>query len=329
MDINKICQYYQQGIYPMYNKLIVIGDIHGDFNVFINILIKNKLINREHNWIGKDTHVIQLGDILDRKNREGDLHDDEDSEFTIISLIFKLQIQSYISGGGFHMIIGNHELMNIMGIYDYVSPLGIKHFGSVKNRREFFKIGKEFCQYIACSWNVVIKIGTLLFCHGGISLNIASKYNINQINSIMRDYLYGNGAHDKQRYFDELFLNKDSILWNRTHSSINSMPQTPHKLYSAILQKNKNEILNILHNYGASSLIVGHTPQNKISSFYNGLVWCVDVGLSRAFYNKTKHNNYNYNYNSNNQSLEITNIYNQHNQYNQYNQANFTFKINK
>ena len=104
---NEIFKYYQKGIYPDYNKIIAIGDIHGDYNALLLVLIKAKIIDKDNKWIGGNTHVVQIGDILDRKPRNLDKND-EDSEFKIISLILKLQLESYQYGGGFHPVIGNH-----------------------------------------------------------------------------------------------------------------------------------------------------------------------------------------------------------------------------
>ena len=140
---NEIFKYYQKGIYPDYNKIIAIGDIHGDYNALLLVLIKAKIIDKNNKWIGGNTHVVQIGDILDRKPRNLDKND-EDSEFKIISLILKLQLESYQYGGGFHPVIGNHELMNILGIFDYVSPMGMGHFKSKEERLEYFKIGNTF-----------------------------------------------------------------------------------------------------------------------------------------------------------------------------------------
>ena len=40
------------------NKIIAIGDIHGDYYIFIQLLLMSKIINTNLNWIGKDTYVI-------------------------------------------------------------------------------------------------------------------------------------------------------------------------------------------------------------------------------------------------------------------------------
>jgi hypothetical protein len=273
---NEIFKYYQKGIYGNVDKLYALGDIHGDYNAFLNSLKSINVIDDKLSWIGGTAHVVQVGDILDRKIRAGD-YSDEDSEFKIISLILQLQLESYTSGGGFHPIIGNHELMNILGIFDYVSPMGIKHFGNLQNRAEYFKIGGDFSKYLACAWNPVIKIGDYLFCHGGISKNISQKYTINDINEIMRDTLYGNTSHYHQPYFYELFLDPNSILWNRTYSG----PGMKSRFDNSSIINDANIVLN---KYGSKYLVVGHTPQdNGIEFRHNKKVICIDTGMSEAF----------------------------------------------
>lgn len=191
MDLNGFAQYYQKGIYSKCDRLFVIGDIHGDLKAFLYALRLANVIDKKLNWIGGNSHIVQIGDIFDRKPRNNE-NNDEDSEFKICALILKLQYQAYKDNGGFHCVLGNHELMNVLGIYDYVSSEGIKHFErNNSSRKEYFKIGKPFTKYLACTWNPVVKIGNWVFCHGGITPKIAEKYKINDINMIMRDYLYG------------------------------------------------------------------------------------------------------------------------------------------
>ena len=270
---NEIFKYYQKGIYPKYEKVYAFGDIHGDFNAFVLTLKRANLIDNNYNWCGGNAHVVQVGDILDRKIRDVE-YTDEDSEFKIISLILRLQLESYIAGGGFHPIIGNHELMNILGIFDYVSPMGMAHFKNIEGRKNYFKIGGDFCKYLSCGWNPIVKIGDSIFCHGGISYNISNKYNIEDINFIMRDTLYGNSYHLNKKYFSELFLDQNSILWNRTYSS-----QFQFRRINAI-----EESLNkILKKYGAKHMIIGHTPQDGIKLKFNNKIICIDTGMSEAF----------------------------------------------
>lgn len=272
----EIFKYYQKGIYEGINKIYAIGDIHGDFNAFILTLQKAELIDKNYNWCGGNAHVVQVGDILDRKIRDGE-YTDEDSEVKIISMMCRLQLDSYNAGGGFHPVIGNHEIMNILGVFDYASPMGIKHFKNIEGRQNYFKIGNIFCKYLACGWNPIIKINNFIFCHGGISLDIAKKYTIQNINFIMRDTLYGNNKHMDNKYFSELFLDHNSILWNRKYSDNEEINNDGYKI---IL----NELNNVLNIYNASYMVVGHTPQaNGIQMKYNQKIICIDTAMSEAF----------------------------------------------
>ena len=273
---DEIFNYYQKAEYNNIERIIAFGDIHGDLNAFKSCLRKANLINRQDRWIGGKTHVVQVGDILDRKPR-GDDTTDEDSEFIIISYIMKIQIESYLSGGGYHPVIGNHEIMNIMGIFDYVSTLGLRHFGTFEGRKNYFKQGGDFCKYIACAWNPVIKMNNSLFCHGGISKFIASKYTIKEINEIMRSRLYSNKYSISDFTFQTLFTTENSILWNRTYS--NNEEETPD-----ILQ----EVKFVLNKYNCRYMFIGHTPYVEgIKVKYNGHIICIDTAMSEAFGKKS------------------------------------------
>lgn len=273
-EYDNIFKYYQEGIYNIGNKrLVAFGDIHGDYNAFVNVLRKSNLIDKTNKWIGKDAHVVQVGDILDRKPRFDGNYTDEDSEFLIIGLILKLQVEAYLSGGGYHPIIGNHELMNIMGIFDYVSPKGFQHFKTFQERKDYFDIGNTFCKYLASAWNPIIKINNFLFCHGGIKYNIAQQYSIQFINEFMRNTLYGARINLYKKAFNEIFLGEKSILWNRDFSE---------DKYETL--EYNQELMKVLKIYDANYMVLGHTPQsNGIKHKYNGHIFCIDTGMSKAF----------------------------------------------
>lgn len=266
-----IVDYYQKGVYPAPYKIVVIGDVHGDKKAFIHCLVKNKLVDKQLNWIGGKANVVQMGDVLDRQPRTTDENNDEDSEFKILNIIHKLQIQSFQSGGAYHCILGNHELMNVMGVMDYASPMGIHHFGGAKNRINAFKPGSNISCYLGTFWNPIIKIGNYIFAHGGVSKE-TSNYNIKDINLLMRTYLNGKKNLIHSNHFKKLFLNDNSLLWYRKYSARNKY--------------NKQEIQDLkqyLSNMNAKNLVVGHTPQDEINSIHNGMIWRVDCGMSDAF----------------------------------------------
>jgi len=248
-------------------RIIAIGDLHGDYKATIYSLKKAGLIDDKKKWIGGETVVVQLGDQLDRGARF-DSSIDEDSEFKIMNLFDKLHKDAVKSGGAVYSLIGNHEIMNVMGDYSYTSLMGIKHFGGEKERYEQFKSGGKLSKKMAKSRTVVLKIGDFIFVHGGITPHLAKKYEIDYINNLMKKYLNGNDKLANTKEFRELFLNNGSLLWTRRYSD-----ESPDC-------KSLEETLKIL---GCKKMVVGHTPQNKINCKCKGNVWRVDIGMSEAF----------------------------------------------
>ena len=54
---------YGKAIWEGVDRLVVVGDVHGDYNQFIELLRSAGLISHRNKWIGGDTHLVQLGDF--------------------------------------------------------------------------------------------------------------------------------------------------------------------------------------------------------------------------------------------------------------------------
>ena len=91
--------------------VVAIGDVHGDFDDFVAILKQVGLIDEQHHWTGGKTTLIQVGDVLDRgpKPREA------------MDLLMSLEKEAPQAGGRVVSLLGNHEMMNIMGDLRYVT----------------------------------------------------------------------------------------------------------------------------------------------------------------------------------------------------------------
>jgi len=86
MSSEEIIYEYQQP-----DRLVIIGDIHGDIKRFKNILIDAKIINANIEWIAepKNTIVIQMGDQIDSLNRT------TDNDWEVIEDIEMINLQTY------------------------------------------------------------------------------------------------------------------------------------------------------------------------------------------------------------------------------------------
>ncbi|KAK8935617.1 hypothetical protein KSP39_PZI013841 [Platanthera zijinensis] len=95
-------------------RIIAVGDLHGDLSQTRSALEIAGVISSDgrDSWIGGDTVVVQLGDILDRG----------EDEIAILSLFRGLHIQAKFSGGAVFQVNGNHETMNVEGDFRYADP---------------------------------------------------------------------------------------------------------------------------------------------------------------------------------------------------------------
>jgi hypothetical protein len=75
------------------------------------MLLNLKIIDAQDHWIAGQTHLVSLGDLLDRGAESRKAMD----------LLMQLQTQAQASGGRVHVVLGNHEVMNLTGDLRYVA----------------------------------------------------------------------------------------------------------------------------------------------------------------------------------------------------------------
>ena len=98
--------------------IFVVGDIHGAYENIVSSLQTIKLIDEQHNWIGGKSQFVSLGDLMDRGP----------ASRKVMDLFIKLQQQAHDNGGRFLMVLGNHEVMNLIGDLRYLSKEEINEF---------------------------------------------------------------------------------------------------------------------------------------------------------------------------------------------------------
>ena len=268
-------QYY---IYENIPRVVCIGDIHGDLHKLLTVLKNTKIIDDKQEWIAqpKNTIVVQLGDqidMLDRNIDRTEKFDDEDYDMQIILFMNALHKKAKEHGGSVISLIGNHELMNVMGNFSYVSPKGLT---DIQKRISFFKPGGIGALNLSTR-NCIVKINNILFCHAGILPNLCLKYPIKYINELMKKYLKNVILNDKERKdFSELFLSDDSILWTRKYSA---------EFYLKNEKKYRKNIETVLKHLNCQLMIIGHTPCERVLGLADNKVLNIDVGLSRSILN--------------------------------------------
>jgi len=264
------CNKYNDGIIPETDRILVIGDLHADYKKTKQLFIDFNIIDINENWIiePKNTKIVQLGDQLDGGGRG---NTESYGELELINFMDRIHNKAEHYDGGVYSLIGNHEIMNLLGDFRYSSNKDIKLQGGKMIREKIFAPGGFLFNRLSCTRNVVLKIGDFIFVHAGIlpeHINENDKEHfIKNINTLMRLYLQGKKTwkdNDIQKYF----LDKTGVIWNRNYGS-----NTPE--CDSFNQVSK--LLNVGH------MIVGHTVQDTINSKCDNKLWRVDVGISETF----------------------------------------------
>jgi hypothetical protein len=93
------------------DRVVAIADIHGAYDAMVATLQNVGILDQDLAWVGGTSRLVVVGDILDRGPRSRDAMD----------LLMRLEGEAQAAGGYVHVLIGNHESMNMMGDLRYVS----------------------------------------------------------------------------------------------------------------------------------------------------------------------------------------------------------------
>ena len=166
---------------PMPDRLVAVGDLHGDCAVFERVLRVAGLYDNGR-WIGGSAVLVQIGDVLDRG----------DEELQLLRLLRTLKTEAAAAGGAVITLLGNHEVLNAMGISVYASPRSAAAFGDDGERASAFRAGSELATEIS-SWPVACVVGDTAFIHGGLTLAQVSG-GLGDLNTASSDWLKGRHA---------------------------------------------------------------------------------------------------------------------------------------
>jgi hypothetical protein len=252
-------------------RIVAIGDLHGDYDQAIRVLKVAKVINEEKKWIGgSETIFVQTGDVVDRGKDTKDLY----------RLMKRLRREADSAGGQVISLLGNHEIMNMMEDYRYVTHEDIATFKGVINRKKVFSAEGWIGKYLR-GLNLTAIVGDTVFAHGGIHPSWA-KVGVKSINE------------QTVKFLTEL---KPDDLWSVDLFGSNGPAW--YRGYALEVEKSIcSQLDSALKAMKVNRMVLGHTVQEtgKITARCNGRVLLIDVGISRAYY-------------ANLAALELTNEY--------------------
>lgn len=248
----------EQSEYNQPEKMVVVSDIEGNYEQLRKLLILTGVINRQLKWVFGDNHLVILGDAFDRGEQV----------IECIWFIYALEEKANRKGGHVHYILGNHEIMNLNGDWRYVHPKYAIPKNNANNAVVAIYQGNHELWEWLCTKNIVEKVGHNLFVHGGIAPEIL-QYNLSveEMNNL---------ARPSYRHVHEPI--SDPLLFNLINSPIS--PVWYRGYYDGTTDE--KTIDNILDQFGAKTIITGHSMVEKISCFFDRKVINVDTDHAAA-----------------------------------------------
>lgn len=282
-------------------RIVAIGDVHGDFEAFEQLLLETGVINKRGRWRGGKAHLVQVGDLPDRGPDTRKAMD----------LLMKLERQAKRAGGHVHALMGNHEAMNIQGDLRYVHAGEYQAFVDRRSKKRQDTYYERTLEYLTnnmvpeelpvfdeayrtewelrfplgyvehrIAWaadgdygkwvlghDTIIQINDTLFVHGGISPEYTAR-SFEEINETVRSELASG------MMLGDLAASNDpnGPLWYR------GLSQGPE------LCETEEHLTAMLATHSAKRIVVAHTPlAGAILPRFDGHVILVDVGLSSYY----------------------------------------------
>ena len=251
----------QKSIYKNVENIAALSDIHGQYDLAVEILKNNGIINSNLDWNFGKGHLVIVGDVFDRGPKINEM----------LWLLYKLEIQAKEKGGRLHFLLGNHEYMVLHKDLRYVHDrykiatklLGLEYDELYSN------------QTIIGRWlrskSTIIKINNSIFVHGGVSEEFIAENGIDlsKTNQIMRSSIERSKQEMKSTDFYKTYYGKKSLIWYRGY------------FYDNLVDA---DITKILTRVNSGHIVVGHCSNKEVVQLYDHKIFGVDSSIKKGTY---------------------------------------------
>ncbi|QEH42202.1 hypothetical protein [Chitinophaga sp. XS-30] len=154
----------ERSVFRPPSKALVIPSIAGDFQDFLETLLKFQVIDRKHQWIYEDGHIILNGNYLSKQTKKAEC----------LWYIYGLEERAFRRGGHVHFILGMDELM-LLNEKKWIDQHPDYAFSRKRSSGQSYSIlydgNNELLRWLRTK-NIVEKIGSSLFLNKEIAAEI-------------------------------------------------------------------------------------------------------------------------------------------------------------
>jgi len=258
-DLLKICTEQMHEHHNIEN-IVVLSDIHGQYDLFKQLLRVNKVIDSNGNWQYQNGHLVVIGDAFDRGDKVNE---------TLWHLL-KLMQQAQNEGGNVHYLLGNHDIMVLNGDLRYINDK-YKQIEELTEHtyQELYGDNTLMGKWLR-SCPVVLRINDVLFSHGGLSLTMVNHgFSIDKINQLFATDIIDN--HKDSIRADEklsLLARSQGPIWYRGYFTDTTLTNA--------------SIDSILHHFNAKQIIVGHTSMERVEVLFDKRILAADTSIKKG-----------------------------------------------
>lgn len=258
-------------------RIVAFGDVHGADRELVALLTQVGVIDAAQHWAGGATHLVSVGDLIDRG---------PDSK-AVLDLMMRLEEEAPRAGGYVHIVLGNHEAMNLAGDDRYASAEDAAAFADPHNaqpaadgelpgqaeRAAALAPDGRYGAWLATHPALIVINGTA-FVHGGLPTVVASG-DLAALNTLFRAELLAaaQAPNPAAAETQSALLSDVGPLWYRGTARCHALIEAPRL----------HRVLDALH---AQRVVIGHTPTRtgRVLTRFDGAVVMIDTGMLEAVY---------------------------------------------
>jgi len=301
---------------PAPQRVVAIGDIHGDLDAFVGILQRARLIDPARRWSGGNTIFVQTGDMIDRGPQSR----------AVMDLLMSLQRDATLQSGRVIVLMGNHEAMNIFGDLRYVTAGDYASFADDKTaqrhkavypsqpagfveRCEAFDADGRYGKWLR-GLPAVARVNDSIFLHGGIGPELAG-LTIEKINDVIAGEIRSFDAYKQYMVEKKIALPCNTLdeLTDRARGALEKAKGKDAETLKTFLgiggwlsisdsgplwfrgyaqwtdAEGAPQIERLVQAFDTARFVVGHTPQiGEIASRFDGKVFLIDTGMLSSYF---------------------------------------------
>lgn len=244
-------------------RIVAIGDVHGNFDAFRQIVLGLELVDEALQWRAADTILVQIGDVCDRGEESRQVYE----------CLMRWQADAERFGSAVHFLLGNHEVMEMFGFDRDASLEEIQGYAVTPESPGYLEHHAAFAPGgWLHEWLInqrgMLSVGPVVFGHGDLPVSFQNR-TVEEINrEIIDDVRKGAPRRTvtADSLPDSLFSEDASLIWCRQSRD--------SEAYSWAIQS----FLRLNH---AAVYVCGHTPsvEGRFTVKTDGRYLCIDTAM--------------------------------------------------